>query len=205
MPRDTGEDGPLTTPTTNPTAATDPETSTTLGYEEFTLAGSGSETVSFEAPDDLATVLHITHDGRSTFTVQTLDADSELIDTLVDTEGAYEGSRAINLIVGDVISGIAITADGDWAITATYLGHLERHLDEAFGKGDDVIIMDITNPAMTISHDGQSEFWVFMWSFEGQGFLVNGSGPVDETVPVAMGGAVIEIHADGNWMLSTRN
>lgn len=214
LPGDTADDDPLATPTTDSAASTtdgdtspaDPATTTTttLGYEEFTLSGSGSEMIPFAAPDDLATVLHITHEGQSTFMVQTLDAESEPIEMLVDTEGTYEGSRAINLIVGDVISGIEIIADGDWAITATYLGSLDRNLDEASGKGDDVVLMDISSPAMSISHNGESDFSVFMWSFESQGFLIQASGSVDRTVPVAMGGAVIEIRADGSWRLSTR-
>lgn len=209
LPRDAAEDDPLTTPTTNPTAPTapsppEPETSTTLGYEEFTLSGRGRETVAFEAPDDLATVLHITHDGRSTFTVRTFDADTEPIETLVDTEGAYEGSRAVNLVVGDIISGIEIVADGEWSITATYLGSLERNVDEVLGTGDDVVLMDLTSPAMRITHDGRSDFSVFLWAFDSQGYLINDSGEIDATVAVPVGGVVIEIHADGNWRLSTQ-
>ncbi len=206
LPGDVANDVPLATPTTDsaPTSASDASTTTTLGYDEFTLSGSGSETISFHAPDDLATVLHIIHEGQSTFMIQTLDAESEPVEMLVDAEGHYDGSRAVNLIVEDVISGIAITADGDWAITATYLGSLDRKLDEASGRGDDVVLMDITSPAMNIRHNGESDFTVFLWSFDGQGYLIQDSGSVDRTVPVTMGGAVIEIRADGDWRLSTR-
>lgn len=200
------DDEPLGTPTTDPAPSSDDPLSptTTLGYEEFTMTGSGNDTVDFQVPDDLATVLHFTHDGTSAFTVQTNNAEGEPIEMLVDTEGSYDGSRAVNLIVEDVISGIEVVADGDWSITATYLGSLERDLDEASGSGDDVLLMDITNPAMTITHDGQSEFYVFLWAFDSQGFLINDSGPIDTTVSVPLGGVVIEIHADGNWRLSTQ-
>lgn len=200
------DDSPLATPTTDPVPPSDDpvSTTTTLGYEEFTLEGSGNDTVAFEVPNDLATVLHITHDGASAFTVQTNDAQGDPIEMLVDTEGSYDGSRAVNLIVEDVISGLDVVADGDWSITATYLGSLERDLDEASGSGDDVLLMDLTSPAMTITHDGESDFYVFMWAFDSQGFLVNDSGQIDTTVSVPIGGVVIEIHADGNWRLSTR-
>lgn len=206
LPGDAPDDQPLGTPTTDTAPLTEdqPGPTTTLGFEEFTLTGSGNDTVDFEVPNDLATVLHITHDGASSFTVQTNDAQGDPIEMLVDTEGSYDGSRAINLIVEDVISGLEVVADGDWSITATYLGSLERDLDEASGTGDDVLVMDITSPAMTITHDGQSDFSVFLWAFDGQGFLVNDSGPIETTVSVPVGGVVIEVHADGSWRLSTR-
>lgn len=207
IPRQAGEDNPLTTPTTE-LAATDttdstPATATTLGYEEFTVSGSGNDTVVFQVPDDLATVLSITHDGSSAFTVQTNDAQGDPVETLIDTEGAYEGSRAVNLIVGDIISGIRVVADGDWTITATYLGSLDRNVDVVVGTGDDVVLMDLTSPAMRITHDGESDFSAFLWAFDSQGYLINESGPIDTTVSVPTGGVVIEIHADGNWRLST--
>ena len=199
-------DEPLGTPTTDraPSTQDPPSPTTTLGYEQFTLTGNGNDTVAFQVPDDLATVLHITHEGTSAFTVQTNNADGEPIEKLVETVGHYDGSRAVNLIVEDVISGIEVVADGDWSITATYLGSLDRDLDQASGSGDDVLLMDLTSPAMTITHDGQSDFYVFLWAFDSQGFLVNDSGPIDTTVSVPLGGVVIEIHADGNWRLSTQ-
>jgi hypothetical protein len=204
-----GEDLPdVATPTTEPmvtsTTAEDASTTTTIGFETFTISGSGSETVTLQAPDDLATVLHITHEGEGPFSVTTLDSNSESIELLVDTEGSYEGSRAINLVLGDVISSIAIVADGDWSITATYLGALERSVDEAVGSGDAVVVMDITNPEMTVRHDGDGDFSVFMWTFESQGYVLQETGNVDTTVSVPIGGSVIEVEADGEWSLSTR-
>ena len=199
------DDQPLGTPTTDPAPSNNPPSpATTLGYEEFTVSGSGDDTVDFQVPNDLATVLHITHDGTAAFTVQTNDAQGQPIEMLVDTQGSYDGSTAVNLIVGDVISGIEVVADGDWSITAKYLGSLGREMDEASGSGDDVLLMDISNPAMTITHDGQSDFDVFLWAFDSQGYLVNDSGPIDTTVSVPIGGVVIEVRADGNWRLSTR-
>ncbi len=77
-------------------------------------------------------------------------------------------------------------------------------MDEATGSGDAVVIMDITSPAMAIRHDGDSDFSVFMWTFDDQGYVLQDEGNVDATVSVPLGGAVIEIEADGEWSLSTR-
>lgn len=215
LPGDGPSADPLDAPTTTPatlatsttfTTTTPPASSptTTIGYEPFTVSGTGNETIEFRAPDDLATVLHITHSGETAFGIITLDGEAEPIETLVDTVGEYDGSRAINLLLGDVISSIEVVADGDWSITATYLGDLERDLDVAEGHGDAVLVMDLTSPAMTIAHDGASRFSVFMWTFQDQGYLVEGNGPVDETVSVPLGGVVVEVEADGNWRLSTK-
>lgn len=198
LPRNVDED-PLATPTTVP----GPSTTTTAGYEAFAVSGAGNDTVDLSAPGDQATVLHITHDGQSGFTVRTLDADSQPIETLVDTQGAYEGSRAINLILGDVISGLEIVADGNWSVTATYLGDLSRQSGEVEGTGDDVVLMDIDNPAMVISYEGDSDFSVFMWAFDTQRYLVNEPGPLEVTVAVPTGGVVLEVFAEGDWRLST--
>lgn len=200
----TTQPAPTTTiespPTTSPPPST---TTTTLGYEPFTLSGTGDESLAFAVPDDLATVLEITHSGASTFTVTTFGEGDELVDRLVEADGEYQGTRAINLVMGDIVSSIEVVADGEWAITATYLGDLFRHQGEASGQGDSVLIMDIAAPAMTIRHDGESDFWVFVWTFQDQGFLVNTTGPVETTVRAPTGGVVIEIEADGNWSLST--
>lgn len=200
------DDEDLAVPTTvsAPGSTSAPESTTTsIGYEPFTLTGTGDETVEFHAPDDLASVLHIVHEGQSQFSVTTLDGEGDPIEVLVETEGDYDGSRAINLVLGDVISSISVVADGDWSITATYLGQLERSTGEAAGSGDDVVLMDIADPSMTITHDGEGDFSVFMWTFENQGYVVKETGPVDTTVSVPLGGAVIEIEADGDWRLST--
>lgn len=208
-----GEEG-LATPTTLPAPGTtigsppttSPPTSTTttvLGYEPFTLSGTGNESLEFGVPEDLATVLEISYSGSSTFTVTTFGEDDEVVDLLVEADGEYEGARAINMVKGDIVASIEVVADGDWSMTATYLGDLVRHQGEASGRGDSVLIMDIAAPAMTIRHDGASDFWVFAWTFQDQGFLVNTTGPVETTVRVPTGGVVIEIEADGNWSLST--
>ena len=191
-----------TVPLATPTTTVPPATTTTIGFEPITINGSGSEIVSFRAPDDLATVLRVTHDGRGAFSVTTLDADAETIEVLVDTEGPYQGSRAVNLLVGDVISAISVLAEGDWSITAIYLGALERSVGEAMGSGDDVVLMDITSPAMAIRHEGEGEFSIYMWTFDDQGYVVQESGNVDMTASVPVGSAVIEVEADGEWRLS---
>lgn len=204
-----GDTDPLATPTTLTTSSTSESsepagpTTTTLGYEAFTISGAGNDIVDLSAPGDLATVLHITHDGQSGFTVRTIDDNSEPIETLVDTEGAYDGSRAVNLILGDVISGLEIVADGTWTVTATYLGDLERRSGEAEGTGDDVLLMDVSNPEMVIVYNSESDFSVFMWAFETQRYLVNQPGPLELTVSVPVGGLVIEVTAEGDWSLST--
>ena len=197
-----GVAAPTTEPAQSPTTTVLPTTTTTIGFESFTISGTGSETFSFRAPDDLATVLQVKHDGSAEFSVTTLDSNSETIEVLVDTEGHYQGSRAVNLLVGDVISAISVVAEGDWSITATYLGALERSVDEATGEGDDVVLMDITSPAMAIRHEGDGEFSVYMWTFDDQGYVVQESGNVDMTASVPIGSAVIEVEADGEWSLS---
>lgn len=203
VPTTTPEPTTTTTSSTSTTSAPATTTTTLLGYESFTVDGTGSRTFDFEVPDDLATVLRITHDGDSGFTVTTFDADDEEIEVPVDVVGDYDGSVAINLVLGDVVSSIQVLTDGDWSITATYLGDLERQVNEASGTGDAVLIMDLATPVMTINHDGESDFSVFVWTFSDQGYLVNETGPIETTVRAPVGGVVLEVKADGNWSLST--
>ena len=202
---------PLASPTTlgnsttssPPTTSPAPFTTTTTAFEPVTFSGSGNDTIEFEAPDDLASVLRISHSGEAAFSVTTYGGDAELIELIVDTEGAYEGTRAVNLVMGDLISSIEVVADGEWTITAMYLGALDRNVNEASGSGDTVLIMDITNPAMSIDYEDDTEFSVFMWTFQDQGYLINETGPIDATVAVPIGGVVLEVQATGDWSLST--
>lgn len=191
--------------TVPPTTTVPPPTSTTTvsGYEPFEVSGSGDDSFDFNIPADQATVLSISHSGDGPFSVTTFGESDELVELLVDTDGAYQGDRAVNLILNDAVRSIEVSASGDWQIRTRYLGDLERHLDEASGHGDAVLIMDISSPAMEITHNGESDFTVFMWTFQDQGFLVQETGPVDQTVSTPTGGVVIEIVADGDWSLST--
>lgn len=197
---------PTTTETTEApsTTTTPPPTTTTtmLGYEPFEVSGSGNDFFEFAIPEDQATVLTISHTGDGQFSVTTFGESEELVELLVEADGAYQGDRAVNLILNDAVRSMEVAADGDWKIEARYLGDLERHQNAASGHGDAVVIMDISNPAMEVTHNGESDFAVFMWTFQDQGFLVQETGPVEQTVSTPTGGVVIEIIADGDWSLS---
>lgn len=196
-------EAPSTTVPSPTTTATTPITTTVPGYEPFGVSGSGDDVFDFSVPDDQATVLTISHAGDGQFSVTTFGESDELVELLVEADGPYQGDRAVNLILNDAVRSIEVAAGGDWEIRARYLGDLERHRDEASGHGDAVVIMDISNPAMEITHSGESDFVVFMWTFQDQGFLVQETGPVEQTVSTPTGGVVIEIIADGDWSLST--
>ena len=191
---------PLTTTTTVP-----PTTTTTLppGFEPFAVEGSGDDFIEFTIPDDHPAVLHIGHGGSSNFAVLSYTAGNDRIDLLVNEIGNYSGSVPVNFVVGEEVGLLEITASGPWTINAQYIFDLPLNQDgEAGGFGDSVVYINVANPGVTFTHQGDSNFAVLAWNEDGRDLLVNEIGDYDGTVRSPTGIVFYQITADGDWTVS---
>jgi len=197
----------VTTTTLPPTTTTTvPATTTTTlppGFEPFSVEGSGDDFIEFTIPIDDLAVLHITHSGSSNFAVISYTADNDRIDLLVNEIGNYSGTVPVNFQVGEEVGLLEITASGGWTINAEYLFDLPLNQDgEAGGFGDSVQFMNITNPGVTFTHQGDSNFSVLAWNDDGRDLLVNEIGEYNGTVRSPTGIVFYEISANGDWTVS---
>jgi hypothetical protein len=65
-----------------------------------------------------------------------------------------------------------------------------------------VVVVDVSSPSLSITHDGGSNFVVRAWT-DRRDLLVNEIGPYDGTVRSPTGTVVFEVNADGAWTLTS--
>ncbi|HEY1598756.1 MAG TPA: hypothetical protein VGG64_04095 [Pirellulales bacterium] len=81
------------------------------------LQGTGYEATPFIQLDKGLVVFKMKHNGESRFRVTLRDRDGQLVETLVNTLGAFEGSKPVSIETPGVYF-LNVGADGDWSIDA---------------------------------------------------------------------------------------
>jgi len=170
----------------------EPEPEPTVEPAEF--EGSGNKILQFDSGPFVAT---IAHRGGSNFAVWSLDSGLNETDLLVNEIGNYDG-RVLGPL--DAYGGISIEADGNWVVQVVPASQAPRTSGTVQGSGDDVFFWD--GPDRTVAaltHDGDSNFAVWLYSANGRDLLVNEIGPfVGEGI---VDSGLFQITANGNWSL----
>lgn len=183
------------------TEAEETTTTTTLPSVLAEGNGTGDDVIEFDLPP-VPVVIELAHSGDSNFAVISLDASFESIDLLVNEIGPYEGTRGMQFTIDEVVSGLEITADGNWAYQIRPLLQEPTVTCRVEGRGDDVILLaDFAESggAADLTHDGDSNFSVIASGATGRDLLVNEIGPYAGTVRVSAGLFAWDITANGNW------
>jgi hypothetical protein len=140
----------------------------------------------------------LSHDGRSSFIVTAVqDGQSEQLTSAI---GAYHGQRP--LVVEGPVS-FQVTADGAWSLK---LEPLPNGGTPAFSGTGDMVSAYFTPPGpttWTITHDGQTTFFVYAHCIGGSIVVEDKSGNVKDTARVEFprGPCFWEVRADGAWSL----
>lgn len=168
-------------------------------FETLTQSGSGDSLITLPAGAFFGLVSS-THDGSSNFAIVVLDADNEPTgDLLANTIGAYSGAAAYGAMSVTEPASLQITADGAWTISVAPMSSATA-LPES-GTGDGVFLYEGDAGALTLTHDGASNFVVIEDTGDEftMGLLVNEIGQYTGTVPISAGPSVITVAGDGNW------
>lgn len=199
---------PLPTNTNTPSYTTTPLPTSTSPLPTGTpqaFAGAGDSVI--DLPSHCICVAHITgNKGSRFFSVSTLDANGQDVDLLVNTTDPYDGYRPVDFLDTQQSVRLKVTATGAWAIVLVSLSDFDRlraipgHIE---GLGDDLVILDGTNPdLLTISGNADSRFFsVSSWSRTANDLLVNTTDPYSGTVPVSHDAVLLEITASGKWSI----
>lgn len=190
-PRSTSAAPATTAPATEPPRAT-----------EKVHEGSGADVVRLDLTAGEFYMATFSHSGESNFAVWTVDENGNESDLLVNTIGAYDGVRPLNLESDP--AALSIEADGGWRVTVQPLSEAPVWAGSAGGNGDAVLWVD--QSALTglttvrLTHGGESNFAI--WAYGDQSdLLVNDIGPYDAEVLMPGGTLLLDITADGAWTI----
>lgn len=167
--------------------------------ETMVFTGSGRA----EQPAIVVAMAVVTFDcpGCTGSTVLQTDGAESL---LVNVEGAYHGSRLINVWEGPGITRFTVRATGDWTITVEDALIARDVYGDASGRGDSVIYMWDEFGSAELVSEGEGEFIVGVY-----GDLLWDESVIEESgeyrgVRDISGPAWIEIRSDGEWSISPR-
>ena len=146
-------------------------------------------------------VVTLHHDGRSSFIVTAVQDQANQTETLTSAIGPYSGQRP--LVVEGPVS-FHVTADGNWTLSVQPLA--SGATPNFSGSGDAVSAYFNPPPASTwsVSHDGQSAFYVEAHCLGGSITVADQSGAVQATPQVSFprGPCFWEVRADGAFSLT---
>lgn len=182
-----------------------PTTTTTIGVAPQTYSGSGDDIVTLNLPADKAAILHIVGNGGSQhFAVISHGPTGEQIDLLVNTTDPYDGVRVVNLLQGEEITTLEVTASSAWTIELKPLTDA-RHATApgtTQGQNDDVLIVDgdVGSTAHITGNQGSQHFAVIAYG-DGRDLLVNTTDPYDGRVYVS-DPVLLDITGVGPWSIT---
>lgn len=159
-----------------------------------TFEGSGDDVLSPAIGSTFALVTFSCPNCSSNTVVKT-DGDESL---LVNAIGSYSGNHLINVMDGSLTSLIEVNADAPWTLTITDPKDAPQVLA---GRGDQVIIVPAGTTKAALSHNGTSNFAIWVLNEDGRDLAVNEIGAYEGTV-VLRTPAFVQITADGDWTIS---
>ncbi|HEY1291658.1 MAG TPA: hypothetical protein VGJ60_01080, partial [Chloroflexota bacterium] len=146
-------------------------------------------------------VVTLHHDGRSSFIVTAVQDQANQSETLTSAIGPYSGQRP--LVVEGPVS-FHVTADGNWTLSVQPLA--SGATPNFSGSGDAVSGSFNPPPPATwsVSHDGQSAFYVEAHCLGGSITVEDQTGAVQTSTPVTFprGPCFWEVRADGAFSLT---
>ena len=172
----------------------------------FQAISDGPALVDLERVLSTPQVLEATNQTGSSgaFSVRLLDADRNVIELVVDEDGARSGSYLVNLEQQGAAY-VAVAADGDWSIN---LFDPSVNVDQWSGTeplanaGPDVI--RYTGDAMTVVFaTGREEPFVISTydATAGAETIAEGTGPAEIDLDIPAGPISIVLEVTGNWTL----
>lgn len=163
--------------------------------------GTGDSTVALDPPGPR--VARIEHRGSGPFSVTGLDANGAEVETLVEAEGPYTGSVAVDFRDEQDSRSLAIEADGEWSIRMVPVESLEPLPGGFTGSGDNVVLYTGGVGPVRLTHSGSGAFKVNYFEIRTRDIetIVDETGPFEGTAELR-GPAFVWVKADGDWSIT---
>ncbi len=169
------------------------------------VSGTGAQVVNVNKPGDFF-LADINYVGEGHFAIVSYDAAGERIDLMVNEIGSYSGRVLVDFYDGEDTAAIEVSAEGPWSVTYYPLSAARREsAAEITGSGDDVFILSPVTKGLTVGEfhtDDDGYFGVWGFGDRGRDLLVNEIGPYTGQAVIDPGTSLIEVKADGNWVIT---
>lgn len=211
-PAPTATPEPSNTPA--PTETPEPTATATPVPPPLTFSGSGATVTEDFAPPGQFLVIEGTHSGSENFIVHLEDAQTAERATSwgINEIGGYTGEGVAILSEGTRETYFEVEADGPWSLTVKTLIHLEVLGAESSysfsGTGavvTPIFMLEEGRANFELSHDGEENFIVHLYSEQGRVGLANEIGAISArqlTERMGAGPHLIDIYADGAWTIT---
>lgn len=162
--------------------------------------GSGDDVVTNITVGDGLYKVHFTNSGSANFAVWVHDADGNR-DLAVNEIGNYDGYY---FLLGDSPYMFEIESNGKWSYTIEQLGTTS----ETSFKGHGCYVSDkfsAESGKWHITHNGNSNFAIWLYTTSGRDLLVNEIGTYDgnKLLSIPSGSsAILVVEADGDWTIT---
>jgi hypothetical protein len=196
-----------------------------LEPEPIEFSGQGDDVSAKFTLEQGITIITMTHNGESNFSIKLLDNTGELADLLVNEIGVFDGSVGIGVREDNWIGAkpgthiLDITADGGWAVLIkqprpTSAASLPINLTGKGCSASSFFVLDEGLVTVSMTHDGESNFAINLLSIDGtmEELLVNEIGSYSGKKAIGVQGGniigarpgihILSITADGNWSVS---
>jgi hypothetical protein len=193
-------------PTSSPPTLTSVPPTAIPPPQALAFSGVGQFVTDKFSPPSAASRLRLTHNGGSNFVVWGY-ADDDQQELLVNTIGAYSGSRPL---FGATRWFLEIDADGAWTATIEAIAPEPAAATGITGTGDAVsgfFEPSDTGPApVEVLHTGSSNFIVWLHCGGGSELVQNEIGPVSGSTVVDFqeGPCIWDVRSEGSWSIALR-
>ncbi|MEA4910147.1 MAG: hypothetical protein VB089_21175 [Anaerolineaceae bacterium] len=185
-----------------------PRTATPEESPGLRFSGRGDSLLDIDlAPLEGSGLLHAVYNGGGDFAIQSFDGAGLLVDTLAQTNGAYDGWRVLDLRPDQVTRQLQVRAQDDWQLEIWPLSAAREvsATGTANGEGDTVLSIDGVAGIVTVrgNSDGQS-LAVRAYGDSGYKSLVETDQALDASYDLEAGTHYLEIITLGGWQIELR-
>lgn len=181
--------------------------------EQYSYSGTGDKVTSnFNLSKGIAR-FSSSYNGQNNFIVTLLADDGNIIDSVVNTIGIYQGETYISIPNSGVYV-MQVKASGNWKVVVTGIGILSSQTasssNQVFsGNGDTTLKLNFTRTGLVtfkLTHAGQKNFIVTLFDQNGalKDGLANelGNYTGEKALRIEAGNYYIKVLADGNWSVA---
>jgi hypothetical protein len=184
------------------------ETATTTAFDDIVLKGKGKKVAKIAIPEDAAAIAVLTHKGESNFIVDSIGADGETLDGLVNEIGNYSGTVLFDAAADEHTVAFKIDADGAWTITVKSISGAPvwNPATTLKGKGDSVYRVSPASAGLVtldLTFKGDANFIVDAYAADGSEGLANEIGKFTGQVLLPDGTFLLVVEANGGaWTVT---
>lgn len=189
-----------------PTSTTEPlPTKPTIAPGErlppLEFSGTGDSTVVVDPPGPR--VARVDYTGTGPFVLKGLDANGGEVATLVESDGPYSGSVAVDFRDEQDSRSLSIEGAGGWSIRMVPVESLIALPGQFKGSGDNVVLYTGGIGPVALSHSGTGPFKVNYFEIKTRKIstIADENGPFEGTAELR-GPAFVWITADGLWSVT---